>query len=327
MNKKWIKNFLRFFVVVAAVIVLAATQDLPTLLNDAKELAVLPMVGGVMLFMLANCLVAFRWCGLLAALNIHFPFIPSLKVTFVGLFYNNVMLSAIGGDLLRGWYVTKYTEKRLEAAFSVMVDRACGLLGCGIMAVVGLFFARGLFEAASEPAIQSQQAEGLSVWVKLAAVLALGLIFAVIVAIILYKKGKLKYLVDNFYSHFGRFIAAIILYLRNPLALLSAVCITLVGQSLTVSAIYVAAKPLGIDVSISVFFIIFPLSWVIGTLPISPGGLGVLELGIVAMFAALPQVSAEQALMLALCQRIIFLAGGLPGLVIHLTGKHLPKTS
>ena len=325
MNKKWIKNILRFFVVLAAVIVLTATQDLPTLLNDAKQLAALPMLGGVILFMLANCLVAFRWCGLLAALNIHFPFFSSLKVTFVGLFYNNVMLSAIGGDLLRGWYVTKYTDKRLEAAFSVIVDRVCGLLGCGIMAVVGLFFARGLFEQTIQPAKQAEQAGGLSIWVKLAFVAVLGTLAVIAVAIILYKKGKLKYLVDNFYSHFGRFIAAIVLYLRNPLTLLSAVCITLVGQSLTVSAIYVVAMPLGIDASISVFFIIFPLSWIIGALPISPGGLGVLELGIVAMFAALPQVSAEQALMLALCQRIIFLAGSLPGLVIHLTGKHLPK--
>jgi hypothetical protein len=43
------------------------------------------------------------------------------------------------------------------------------------------------------------------------------------------------------------------------------------------------------------------------------------------MFTKLASVSSEQAVALAVCHRVIWLIGSLPGVVIHLAGAHLPK--
>ena len=84
-------------------------------------------------------------------------------------------------------------------------------------------------------------------------------------------------------------------------------------------------RAMGIDAPVKYYFVFFPISWVIGALPISIGGFGVLELGLVGLFASLPGVEREHGLALALCQRFIFIIGSLPGLCIHLTGAHLPS--
>ncbi len=81
---------------------------------------------------------------------------------------------------------------------------------------------------------------------------------------------------------------------------------------------------MGLEVPIKYYFVFFPISWVLGALPISPAGAGVLEGGIVFLFTRVPGVTVEQALVLALCQRAMFLLASLPGIVIHIMGAHLP---
>ena len=73
------------------------------------------------------------------------------------------------------------------------------------------------------------------------------------------------------------------------------------------------------------YFIFFPVSWLLGALPISVGGAGVMELWLKDIFIRVCQVSSEHALVLAFCQRLLWLFGSSPGLVIHLVGAHLPK--
>jgi glycosyltransferase 2 family protein len=324
MRKAIIKNVLRAIVLIAVVIVLAATQDIAALVDGFSRIGFLPFAAGVLLFIAANCLVAVRWSGLLAALGIHFPIFAAIKVTFVGLFYNNMLLSNIGGDLLRGWYVTKYTDKRLEAAFSVVVDRLCGFAACLLMAAAGFVNSAKLFTDTAAEANAPASAEQFPLSAKIMIAAAILLVGASVALLLLYKSGRVEGVLENLKSHISRFITATGIYIRNPFAIVNAMIITLVGQSIAVIGIYVACSSFGVDVPLKVYFIVFPLSWVIGAVPISPGGLGVLELGIVAMLAALPQVTNEQALMLALTQRLIFFAGSLPGFAIHLTGLHLP---
>ena len=81
---------------------------------------------------------------------------------------------------------------------------------------------------------------------------------------------------------------------------------------------------MGLEVPIKYYFVFFPIGWVLGALPISPAGAGVLEGGIVFLFTRVPGVTAEQALVLAMCQRVMFLLASLPGIVIHIMGAHLP---
>ncbi len=67
------------------------------------------------------------------------------------------------------------------------------------------------------------------------------------------------------------------------------------------------------------------MAWVFGAIPVSIGGVGVVEGFLVIMFTQFAGVEAEAALALALCQRIVWMITSLPGAAIHLIGAHLPK--
>ena len=47
---------------------------------------------------------------------------------FVGFFFNSVLPANIGGDVMRGYGMARYTDRTAEAAVSVVVDRIIGLL-------------------------------------------------------------------------------------------------------------------------------------------------------------------------------------------------------
>jgi hypothetical protein len=64
---------------------------------------------------------------------------------------------------------------------------------------------------------------------------------------------------------------------------------------------------------------------VLGAVPISIGGAGIVEGLLFFMFTKFAGVDEGPALALALCQRIVWMLTSLPGAAIHLFGAHLPK--
>ena len=83
-------------------------------------------------------------------------------------------------------------------------------------------------------------------------------------------------------------------------------------------------RNLGIEVEFKYYFIFFPIVWVASVIPVSIGGIGVVEGLLVLLFVKAGAVG-EAAFALSLCQRVIIMLGALPGLGIHLFGAHLPR--
>lgn len=69
-----------------------------------------------------------KWQLLLRALDVRVPWGALLRYTFLGLFFNNLLPTAVGGDAMRGLGLARYTQRRTDAAVSVVVDRLIGLL-------------------------------------------------------------------------------------------------------------------------------------------------------------------------------------------------------
>ncbi len=79
---------------------------------------------------------AFKWFVLLRALEIKIPFTELLSYSFVGVFFNNFLPANIGGDLMRGYGLARYTSRTADAAISVVVDRLVGLMAFMFTAVL-----------------------------------------------------------------------------------------------------------------------------------------------------------------------------------------------
>ena len=283
------------------------------------------------LFVIGQILTSIRWWLLLKAQSIIISFWLAVRLNFLGWFYNNFMPGSVGGDLIRAWYVTKHTDKKIEAALSVFVDRVIiGLTGTLLIALVCyILFIRHQHDAMNFN-VPDRLAETVSEykWILVWIVAAVGAVFAVI---LLYKPGRLW--MRNIYSYiyvrlmriFHKLKNSAVIYFSKPLIMLAALGMTVVLQLMSITGFWLLGSNLGIDAGLRYYYFIFTLSWVLGALPVSIGGAVVVESLLAYLFVVLTGAQAEAALALALCQRFIWMLSSLPGAVIHLTGTHLPK--
>jgi uncharacterized protein (TIRG00374 family) len=283
----------------------------------------------VAVFILGQVLLAVRWWLLLWVQEIPMKIGMAIKLHLLGLFYNNIMPSALGGDLLRAWYVTKHTDKRLVAALSVLVDRAVAMASMLVMVlVVYLCLVRGHPMQLPQNAGPSEHV-GSYQWVWVIA--AIGGVIAVLLCLAFLFKRTRQALVGLWllaWSHI--FVAvrtakdSVVLYCSKPLVLAAAMGLTITLQSVIIVTFWVLGRSLGIDTPVRYYFIIFPATWLLSALPISIAGIGLLEGGVVVLFTRLAGVPVGPATALALCQRFVWMFASLPGGIIHLLGAHLP---
>ncbi len=107
--------------------------------------------------------------------------------------------------------------------------------------------------------------------------------------------------------------------------LLRAICITLGAHVFFVGAIAMVGWSLALDVPWYAYFVYVPLIYIAGAVPITPGGVGLVEGLYQAFFAATLGCPASKVLALALLARLIPMFWGLPGAVVAVTGPKLPK--
>jgi glycosyltransferase 2 family protein len=281
-------------------------------------------------YAVAQLVVAVRWWLLLRAQSIHIGVFATFRLHFTGLFYNNLMPSSIGGDLLKAYYVTRHTDKRLEGALSVFVDRVVGLAGMVLMAIVAyVAFLRGrvLAEAQGDGA-----GSGLSlasyrgaILLTAAIVVAAGVVLLVLPA----TRGAIWRIWGRIAARGTELVrrawTAMVVYCSKPATMLATLLLTLLGQSIVITAFWLLGRNLGVAAEVKYYFVIFPIAWVMGAVPISIAGAGILEGGMVALFVSFTATTAESALALALCQRFVWVLASLPGGAIHLLGAHLPE--
>ncbi len=279
----------------------------------------------LIVFAVAQVIIAVRWWLLLRAQSIHIEVWAAVRLFYLGLFYNNVMPGAIGGDLLKAWYVTKHTDKRLAGALSVFVDRAVGLAGTLLIAIFTyLTFVRGRIAIGGVGAGRFSPHRGVVLWT----VAAVGALFA---ALLLHPASRArlaglaaKVRVKGVLLLRG-FKDAVVAFCSRPWTLLLALVLTLIAQSIVIAAFWLLGRDLGVEAGLSYYFVVFPVMWVVGAIPISIAGLGVTEAGTVGLFVTLTGATPEKVLALAFCQRFVWVLASLPGGLVHLLGAHLPQ--
>ena len=317
------------FVVVGVVLaVIWASQE--ERWRKLTEINPLAFIGALLIFVVCQLIIAFRWRLLLKSQLISIPYLAAVRLHFLGLFYNNCMPGAVGGDLIRAWYVTKHTEKKFEAALSVFVDRVVGLFSTFLIAVFFyLVFMRGQnlgIESSKDSGIFDKIGRHKTLIIEVVVAL-----IAIFIALLIYPKSRI--LMKKAFSGVSKrvwgaivkFKTAFILYCKNPLILFSVFGLTVFIQLMTITGFWFIGVSLGVEASIIYYYVFFTLTWVLGAIPVSIGGAVVVEGMLIILFTKYAGVNEDNALALALSQRFIWLISSLPGAVIHLIGAHLPK--
>ena len=304
-------------------------QDWGAFKASVQNLSPVTAFAGLGLFVLSQVLVALRWYSLLRIQKIDIGAWPAIKLTFVGLYYNNFLPSSVGGDAFRAWYVTHHTPKRLEAVFSVLFDRMVGFAGLILMAGAAFFFVPNR-EQMEKISFNTSFFKHLADQYGEIAVIVLAVLGLVVVGAVIYSETRrflvriAGVLVARGVELGLRVLAAVKIYVCRPFSMIWVMVLTFFCQFLFILGLWLVGSELGIKAPLVYYLIFFPISWVIGVLPVSIGGAVVVEGMLVFLFWSFAGVPQSQALALALAQRILILAGSLPGMFVHIAGKHAP---
>ncbi len=312
--KKHVVNILKIAVSLGLIVYLFMRMDLTQVadtLAGAKYWYLLP---ATLLFLGAMSNASLKWYVLLRAQGIDVPFRRVLGYTFVGFFFNNFLPANVGGDVMRGYGLARYTEQVTEAAVSIVVDRLVGMMGFMIAAVVSAMVAVLILHN------QNLQSVGL------AAVIGC-LVMAGILAILLSR--RVRRLVSRLFEWrfltpaapiYERLSLALDAYRHRYGALLLALCLSIVTLVLTNFTDYLIAQSLGGGMPLIYIFIFNPIIAFVLMVPISIGGLGVTQAAY-PFFYGLVGVSQNLAFAVSLIKQLIIYVTSLPGGVLWWRSK------
>lgn len=252
---------------------------------------------------------AWRWRILVRVQGIAVRYIDAVRYCFIGLFFNNVMLGSMGGDVIKAYYLARGSPGRAEGAFiSVVADRTIGFL---------TFFGIGFVGVVLNS--RNPQLRGAS-W----------LLFALFCMTcgglaVLYSKNVLKKIpfgqriLDRFPigENVRRLYRALYAYRTRPSILFRAMLLSIALQLITIGIFYWIAKELGMAVlAYRHFLLLVPLIGTVCALPITPSGWGTGEIAYCSFFGALG-VPVDQALALDLVVRAMMISWSMLGGMLY----------
>jgi len=267
----------------------------------------------IVLFFIATVIQAWRLQMLINAQHLNLPFPASIRLTFIGLFFNTYLPGATGGDLVKIYYASKGNPgSRTEVITILLLDRFIGLFS---LLTLPLMLAP-LFPqlVASRTVLQVLLATSLAI--------ALGIgITAIIGARIDLANNRIMHWIEHkvaFGSLFSRMLHTLHSYRHHKSALFKALVSSYILQMLMITvslAIAQATNPAGASLKM---IVLIPLGFLANSLPVTPGGLGVGEAALESLFSLGGLQGGAEVI---LGWRLIMVIVGLLGLVFYLRGE------
>jgi len=308
MYKKQLIFILKILVSIAAIILIVQRVDLGVtfqLLTNTR-LSHLFFALGVML--LQVLLMTYRWRRVLSQLNMNIRYEHVLQFFWVGLFFNQVLPSTIGGDGFRGFYLYKRGYSLTNTAQGVLIDRIIGFIALVMLVASTLPLA---YELVDDPIAQ---------WGLLA--ISIGSIITLILTLTIDQFTKII-------SHW-KFVQGIytlvqaarkLIFSLSPGILLLAVSLSI--HLLSIIAIIILSVGMGLGLKWIGVVVVVPLVTLIMAIPISIAGWGIREGAMViglGYLGVIPESALALSVLFGLLMLVIALPGGLIWLVRYKLG-------
>ncbi len=303
-DKKWIWLVIRVTVSLLLLGLLFWKTDITNFSKILQETDLPLFLLSLLSFVLIHTLLSYRWQLLLRVIGLNIPLKSLFKTYLIGLFFNNFLPTAIGGDVARGYDLYRYTQKGEEAAISVIVERLTGFTAQMLIALIALGL---IYPSFRDP---------LLAWLILGAALVYLLVLLVLLnpATFILCNRILQKLIRG--RQLGQKLLqipeAISLYKSSPRVLTQSVLISLLLQVLTILIYYVLSHSLHLTIPLAYFFLFLPIINIVSMIPISLGGLGLREGISVYLFQKIG-VESSHALGLSLAWFLIILLTSLIG--------------
>jgi glycosyltransferase 2 family protein len=311
LRPSWFVPALRIAISVAILIVLGYELNARSIAEVMLQVSTTKIIAASGVLFCISIPMSVR-CKLVIASDGHqLGFFDVWAITLIGLFFNQVLPTSIGGDVIRGVYIHRVGLSAASAARSIFIDRALGFVVLTLCVVPGLIF---LFP----------QGKATFALLSLALVVALALGAFVIVCILdlfapLLPKSLAAPAKDQSLSRLGRVLRTLIAVspqlrklLREPRIWVPILLLSTLSQAGIFSVVVIFAQTVNNRVQIAEVLAIVPVALLLANIPISIAGWGVRE---GAMIGAMSLVGfeAQEAATVSILFGLSLLISSLPG--------------
>jgi len=312
------KTILRFavsFGLMGTILYLFRAQ-LPAVLHNLQSVRPLYFGLAVLVFFGGMIPVAFRLRNVIQVQGTKLPVLVAYYVNLIALFFNNVLPSSVGGEMMKAYYLYRYEEGRVAVFSAVLVDRMFGLLTMLLISISTLFF----FDSAQG----SHKIMGSIVMLAAATITFAVFIFNRKVVDTL-SQLHIPLLPAIFVEKVREIYRAMYEYREHKGIFGRCIGLTLAGQTTFIFVNFLLARSLAIEIPLAFFFFFVPILLLMGVAP-SVNGLGVREATF--LFYLVDFTTPEKALALSLLTSFfMILVGIIAGLVYAVRGAVSPRGS
>ena len=254
---------------------------------------------------------AARWQILLRANGFAIPFGRAFRITWAGIFFNQVLPGSVGGDIAKGLMVSRGETRKAGLWGTVLLDR---LVGLGtVIVIAGIAMAPALGRPELRPVVA-----------LIVALLAGGAAGAALYFSPALRRAPWAQRLKNrlpFRASVEEVDDVLKTMHHAPRAILWGAALSAVGQAVTILATFGLAWSMGIrNLGVGDFFLIQPIIFLVTAVPVSIGGWGVEQFISVHLFG-MAGMAPNEAVALSVLSKLATLAASLPGGLLFAAGK------
>jgi uncharacterized protein (TIRG00374 family) len=242
----------------------------------------------------------------------------TLRVFFVGAFFNNVLPSNVGGDAVRLVYLQRLRGGNWGAPLALLMLHR--LSGIGVILVVAVAYLALAGDRAIE-ALGGISVDSHALWIVAGTVVIAGLLGIAA----LFLPGALRAKVVRRVQKFSGDFVAGWREVSGP-ALIWLIILTAGFHATRLLGFLYVVRYMGQDVGVGELIIVMAVTAVLALVPVTVGALGVMEGSITLMLVAYG-VSHPAAVAVALANRMVLLLSALIGGFVYVTERKPDTTS
>ncbi|MFO7871378.1 MAG: lysylphosphatidylglycerol synthase transmembrane domain-containing protein [Kiritimatiellia bacterium] len=241
------------------------------------------------------CACSLRWRLILRAQGIELTAARAWVLYFIGHFFNAFMFGATGGDLIKAVYVSRETgHRKAEAVSTVFIDRVVGLFALILLATAVMLSRLRFFLA--DPKTEYA--------LYFLALLTAGAVLVYIVMLIVNRMGGMRSFLGKagrtpFGMLFIRIYNSFYICLTHPSLLARTLGLSIVNHLMLIAMMTFLGEALLVDLRFIDYLSLGPPITAIGSIPITPGGLGLREFAAIT-YLGIAGVTATKAFALSL---------------------------
>lgn len=254
---------------------------------------------------------AIRWQILIQAQGDSVPMIFLAKSYLVGTFFNNFLPTRFGGDVVRIWDGSRYSQTKLKSSAIVLVERLTG-----IIVLLGFAFISSLFRLDMTGKIPVIWVSLIISFLGLTSIAVFFMPYTTRIIKIIPDKGILAKVKQKILEFRG----IVFKYKKKKQQLLKAFFWAFLLQVNVILHYFLIGKALHLNISLLDYFIFIPIVLLILIIPITINGLGLREGSYIEIFKFYG-IPANVAFSFSLIDVVFGIILGLVGGIIYVTRK------